>query len=281
MLPKQLKGDLAKQHKSSKTKLSVKEQNQSKNVKKLRASKANSTSSSLISHEINGLQDLHDCVDKLLELVSIQQALAQDEQKKWINESLNGSLRLLDMCGIAKDSLVQTKEAVPGLQSIFRRRRCCDTELTSEVKKYLTSRKTVKKTIQKTLKNLNQRSSLISEEHETDDMLREVEAVTFNVIESLLSLISGPRAPSKISSWSVSKLMQPKKVARKETDINEFEKVDAELSRIVAHKTIKFNNIQSRLKELKSNIEDLEKEVKSVNRRLIKTKVNLLNILKN
>ncbi|XP_044508835.1 uncharacterized protein LOC123227777 [Mangifera indica] len=251
-------------------------------VSSFRASQATSTSSSSISHEINGLQDLHDCVDKLLQSASIQQALAQHEQKKWVDELLNGSLRLLDICGIAKDSLVQTKEAVQGLQSIFRRRRCDDIELTSEVKKYLTSRKAVKKSIQKTLKNLNQRSSTIGVEHETSIMLREVEAVTFNVIESLLSLISGPRAPSKLSSWSVvSKLMQPKEVACKETYINEFEKVDAELSSIIAYKTSKSNSTHNQLKELESNIQELEEGVDSLYRRLIKTRVSLLNILNN
>ncbi|XP_044489083.1 uncharacterized protein LOC123213678 [Mangifera indica] len=251
-------------------------------VSRFRPSQATSTSSSSISHEINGLQDLHDCVDKLLQSASLQQTLAQHEQKKWVDELLNGSLRLLDICGIAKDSLVQTKEAVQGLQSIFRRRRYDDIELTSEVKKYLTSRKLVKKSIQKTLKNLNQRSSTIGVENETSVMLRKVEAVTLNVIESLLSLISGPRAPSKLRGWSlVSKLMQPKGVACKETDINEFEKVDAELSIIIAYKTSKSDSIQNQLKELESSIQDLEEGVESLNRRMIKTRVSLLNILNN
>ncbi|XP_044508829.1 uncharacterized protein LOC123227772 [Mangifera indica] len=251
-------------------------------LSRLRASKATSISSSSISHDINGLQDLHDCVNKLLHLASIQQALAQVEQKKWVDELLNGSLRLLDICGIAKDSLVQTKEAVQGLQSIFRRRRCDDIELISKVKKYLTSRKTVKKTIQKTLKNINQRTSPISEEHETSVMLTEVEAVTFNVIESLFSLISGPRAPSKLSSWSlVSKLMQRKEVACKETDINEFEKVDAELSSIIVHKASGSDNIQNQLKELEFSVQNLEDGVESLSIRLIKTRVSLLNILNN
>ncbi|XP_031275460.1 uncharacterized protein LOC116133934 [Pistacia vera] len=249
-------------------------------LSRLRASQATSTSS--ISHGINGLQDLHDCVDKLLQLASIQQALAQDEL-------LTGSLRLLDICGIAKDSLVQTKEAVQGLQSIFRRRRCDDIELTSKVKKYLTSRKTVKMTIQKALKNLkamkNQRISPICEKDESNAticILREVEAVTFNVIESLLSLISGPKVPSKLSSWSVvSKLIHSKKVAGEETEINEFENLDAELSTIIAHKTSKSDNIQNQLKELESSIQDFEDGLESLSRRLIKTRVSLLNILNN
>ncbi|XP_031248927.1 uncharacterized protein LOC116106740 [Pistacia vera] len=242
-------------------------------LRRLRASQSTSTSSSSISHQINGLQDLHDCVDKLLQLSHVQ-------QKDLVDELLNGSLRLLDICGIAKDSLLQTKEAVQELQSIFRRRRGDDIELTSAVKKYLTSRKTVKKTIQKALKVIkNQSSSPINEEQATTSILKEVEAITFNVIESLLSLISGPR---KLSSWSVvSKLMHPKKVASEETNTNGFEEMDAKLSILIGHKTSKSENIQNQLKEMESNVQHLEDGLESLSRRLIKTRVSLLNILYN
>ncbi|XP_031248926.1 uncharacterized protein LOC116106739 [Pistacia vera] len=263
-------------------------------LSRVRASEATSTSSSSISHQINGLQDLHDCVDKLLQLSLIQQALAQDEQKKGVDELLNGSLRLLDLCSIAKDSLLQTKECVKGLQSILRRRRADDMELNSEVKKYLTSRKAMKKATHKALVTLkgkqNKCASAINDKNETKatiSMLREVEAITFTVTESLLSFISGPRTPSKRSSWSlVSKLMQPKRIAceEDEADINEFEKVNAALSTIISQKTGKSDNIShvlNQLKELERSIQDLEEGLECLSRRLIRTRVPLLNILKN
>ncbi|KAK0580947.1 hypothetical protein LWI29_007972 [Acer saccharum] len=179
---------------------------------RLRSFQATSTSSSsyLICHDINGLQDLHGCVDKLLQLPLIQQALGQGQQKKWVDELLNGSLRILN-------ALLQTKECVQGLSSVLRRRR--GDEISSEVKKYLTSRKAVKKTIKKALKGMEiKHSSKTSEEHETITMLREVKAITFVVFESILSLISRPRsASSKLSGWSlVSKLVQPKRIACEE-----------------------------------------------------------------
>ncbi|XP_031281257.1 uncharacterized protein LOC116139732 [Pistacia vera] len=142
-------------------------------------------------------------------------------------------------------------------------------ELTSEVKKYLTFRKAMKKATHKALVNLkgmqNKCASAINEKNETKatiSMLREVEAITFTVTESLLSFISGPRTPSKLSSWSlVSKLMQPKRIAceEDEADINEFEK----------------------LKELECSIQDLEEGLECLSGRLIRTRVPLLNILKN
>ncbi|XP_044490004.1 uncharacterized protein LOC123214311 [Mangifera indica] len=134
-------------------------------LSRLNASEFTCTSSSSISIEINGLQELHDCVDKLLQLSLSHQ------QKQSFEELLNGSLGLLDICSIAKDALMQTKESVQGIQSIFRRRRGDNIELTAEVNKYLISRKAVKKTIQKSLKTLKclkqQNSSPICGGYET------------------------------------------------------------------------------------------------------------------
>ncbi|KAM5562709.1 hypothetical protein ABKV19_017759 [Rosa sericea] len=90
---------------------------------RLRSSESTSTSSSTISHKLSGLQDLHDCVDRLLQLPLNQQALAQEKHQKCANELLDGSLRLLDVCSTAKDALLQTKECMQNLQSIIRRRR--------------------------------------------------------------------------------------------------------------------------------------------------------------
>ncbi|KAH7574812.1 hypothetical protein JRO89_XS02G0007900 [Xanthoceras sorbifolium] len=252
-------------------------------LSRLRSSQASSTtSSSSICHEINGLQDLHGCVDKLLQLPLIQQALGQEQQRKWVDELLSGSLRILDISSVAKDALLQTKEYAQGLHSVLRRRR--GDEISSEVKKYLTSRKAVKKTVKKALKGIeNKCSSKIGEEHETITMLREVEAVTFVVFESLLSLISGgPKASPKLSGWPlVSKLVQPKRIAGEvdESNMNEFEKVDA--AALIAHKTSNSDNIIHVLRQLESNIQDLEEGLECLSRHLIKSRVSVLNILNN
>ncbi|KAI9181060.1 hypothetical protein LWI28_010967 [Acer negundo] len=254
-------------------------------LSRLRSSQATSTSSSSssssICHEINGLQDLHGCVDKLLQLPLVQQALGQEQQKKLVDELLDGSLWILDVSSIAKDALLQTKECLQGLSSVLRRRR--GDEISSEVKKYLTSRKAVKKTIRKALKGMeNKCSSKTNEEHETITMLRDVKAATSTVFESLLSLISGPKASSK-SGWSlVSKLIHSKRIAcaEEESNMNEFVKVDAALSTL----TSKSDNIicvQNQLKELESNIQDLEEGIECLSRHLIKSRVSLLNILNN
>ncbi|XP_021801148.1 uncharacterized protein LOC110745377 [Prunus avium] len=120
-----------------------------------RSSEATSTSSTSISHKLTGLQDLHNYVDRLLQLPLTQQGLAQEQNEKSTNELLDGSLRLLDVCSTTKDALLQTKECVQDLQLIMRRRRGGESEaLTTEVRKYLSSRKMVKKAIHKDMVNL-------------------------------------------------------------------------------------------------------------------------------
>ncbi|KAL6278458.1 hypothetical protein ACE6H2_022059 [Prunus campanulata] len=148
---------------------------------RLRSSEATSTSSTSISHKLTGLQDLHDCVDRLLQLPLTQQALAQEQNEKSTNELLDGSLRLLDVCSSAKDALLQTKECVQDLQSIMRRTQGGESgALTTEVRKYLTSRKMAKKAIHKAMVNLKGSSfSSLSKDNETIavvSMLRDIEA---------------------------------------------------------------------------------------------------------
>ncbi|PRQ25114.1 hypothetical protein RchiOBHm_Chr6g0280051 [Rosa chinensis] len=245
---------------------------------RLRSSEATSTSSSSVSHKLSDLHDLHDCVDRLLQLPLTQQALAQEQHQKWANELLDGSIRLLDVCSVAKDALSQAKECIQDLQSIIRRRHGDESAvLTSEARKYLTSRKTVKKVLHKALENMKSTanrstfSSVHKEEVTIVSKLRDVEAITVSVFESVLSFISGPK--SRPSSWSlVSKIVQSKKVACElEANVNEFAEVDAAL------KSLK--SAHNQLNNLESCIQDQEEGLESLFRQLIKTRVSLLNIL--
>ncbi|PRQ25103.1 hypothetical protein RchiOBHm_Chr6g0279941 [Rosa chinensis] len=161
-------------------------------------------SSSSISHKLSGLQDIHDCAEKFLLLPLNQQALKQECGDTWINQLLDGSSRLLDVCGIIKDALLQTKECTHELRSIRSRRRGVDTSFMSEVSKYLTCRKDVKKAINKASKLRDSKST--DKTHETPaivKMLKELDAVTSAVFESLFSFIASSNLKSKSSTWSL------------------------------------------------------------------------------
>ncbi|XP_031286825.1 uncharacterized protein LOC116145507 [Pistacia vera] len=192
---------------------------------RLKASEAASSSSS-ISHKLNGLQDLHDCINKLLLLPS----LAQEKHEKSFDELLDRSLRLLDLCSTAKDEVLGLKEG---------------------------GKKGSAKGLGRS-EGHEKRNAFSNNDNES--ILKEVEAITLNVFESLLSFISGPQAQSKISGWSlVSKLMHHKKVAcvEEEIEANEFAKVDASLQFLIGNKTCK-SDYMKQVADLQNQLKNLE-----------------------
>ncbi|VVB10244.1 unnamed protein product [Arabis nemorensis] len=222
---------------------------------RLRSSEAASSSS--ICQRLSNLQDLHESLEKLLRLPITQQALSQDQ----IEKLLDGSLKILDLCNVAKDVLSQMKEGLKEIQSILRRKRG---DLSAEVKKYLASRKFLKKSFQKVIKNLK----VCQNNDESLVVFGEAEAVTIALFESMFSFMSGSKACGK---WSlVSKLMNTNK-ATCEAEENEFTMVDSEFQ---SEKSLKAEDVQN----LESCIQDLEDGIESLSKSLIKYRVSILNI---
>ncbi|XP_022135908.1 uncharacterized protein LOC111007746 [Momordica charantia] len=255
------------------------------------ASEATSSTSSELCHKLNGLQDLHDCIDRLLLLPLTQNALVQESDKRWLDDILEGSVRLLDLCDIAKDALLQTKECVHELELVLRRRRGGEMFIANELQKCLSARKLVKKTIYKALKTVETKSCEKSQATPAIvSLLKQVEAISYNIVESLLSFIAGPKLPSNSSRWSlISKLVQPKRIACEveEASKNEVAMVDAALYTVSSQKTnkpdflVQVDNLQSSLKIFGSNIQEVEGDLEALYKRLIKTRVSLLNIFNN
>ncbi|XP_050280353.1 uncharacterized protein LOC126721353 [Quercus robur] len=201
---------------------------------------------------------------------------------------LDGSLRLLDICDMARDALLQTKECTRELQSTLRRRPGNKMEISGEVEKYLASRKGVKKEM-KVLKGMkNKFNYKNTEDILIISLLKDLEAATLTGFDSLLTYIAKSKLQSKSSSWSlVSKLVHHKRVACEceETDANEFEMVDEALQSLISHKPSKsdyslvIDNVQTWLGKLELNIQDLEEVFECLSRSIVKTRVSLLNIL--
>ncbi|KAI3945659.1 hypothetical protein MKW92_004858 [Papaver armeniacum] len=193
---------------------------------------------------------LHECVEDFL----------STQDGKCLDSGLDRSIILLDVCSIIKDVLSQTKQSVQQLQSSIHRR-------SNEVSEYMISRKKISKVIRKCLSDLKNNKKVDTEV----TVLREVEATTLAVLESLLSFVSEP----KKNKYLISKLMLTKQVSNKET--SEVMEVDTAVKALT--KGIEVNNVQKTLKALEMTLEDLEDKLEVVFRCLIKTRVSLLDIL--
>ncbi|KAG5547559.1 hypothetical protein RHGRI_013297 [Rhododendron griersonianum] len=237
---------------------------------------------------LSGLENMYDRLDDFLQLPHTQQAFAQQRHEKWVEVVLEKYLGLLDGCATAKDVSSQTRQDLQGLLSTLRRRREAN-----DFSKYLNSKKKTKKSIQKSLKDLKSIKTkhtveALGKSQEILDLLNEVEAATVGAFETLLSYISGTKAESRLSGFSLaSKLMHRKSVASKdeETNTNMFEKFDVLLHSLNNHKTSKSDNtvhvenVQNLLGKMELSIQEVEEELECLFRRLIKTRVTLLNIL--
>ncbi|XP_058750469.1 uncharacterized protein LOC131623479 [Vicia villosa] len=259
------------------------------NLQRLKTSDgASSLSSSLICNKLNGMQDLHDCVDNLLQLPIEQQTLAQECNEKCIDDLLEGSLRILDICSIAKECLLLSKENTHELQSVIRRKRGNETGFKVEGVKYMALRKNMKKHIRKALANLKAMKLIASSSNNKDNnsspmlgFLKEAETITITSLEHLLLFISDPKGQSKNRRWSaISKLMHSKRVIcdSQDSNTNEFEKVDAALLSLISHKSSSAEIFQSHMEDLDMCIQDLETGVEQISRKLIRNRVSLLNI---
>lgn len=246
-------------------------------LSRVRASEAASTSTlPSMSSRLADLKNLYECTDDLLQLPHIQRAISQSCQNKWADELLDGYLRLLDACTTTRDIFSQVKQSVQELLSALRRK---DRD---ELSGYLTSRRHSKKIIQKALKNfrkINNKQSVITPEKDNEtvavyNMMKEIESITLNLFDSFLSHISGAKMPST-NSWSLmSKLMKKDR----ESDVNEFEKVDSFINQKLSNKN-DVEELQNQLGDILTSIQTVEEELECSFRCLIKSRVSLLNIL--
>lgn len=248
---------------------------------------ASCSSLSSMSNNVGGLKTLYKGIDDLLLLPHTQQIISRDlSQERFVDQVLDGYIRLLDACSTAKDLVSNTKQRTQELLSALRRKDA------DGILSYLNCRKKSKKSIHNSLKDLRSFRSkpnvLATLENgcETSELvckLNEAESVTIARLESLLSCLIGTRMPARQSGWSlVAKLMHSKKVSmnsrgEEATCLNEFEKMDALLQ--MSLEGVQVEGLMSLLKEVESSIRSVEEELECLFRQLIRTRVSLLNIL--
>ncbi|KAL8059349.1 hypothetical protein ABFX02_03G081000 [Erythranthe guttata] len=231
---------------------------------RLRDSETNSVCSNLAS-----LRNLHEGINDLIQMPSVQQTLSQGN---WINELLDGSLKLVDLCAISRDIVSLTKESVQDLESSIRRNKA-ETATSADVSAYVASRKQIVKMVNKSIKNLKSFNHKSTTDNDLWTMLREAESRDLSVLKSVLILLSGE---NEKSSWSL---------LSKFTTQNSrvySESVAEDLSSLNIQKSTKNMDCKNMLKQLKSSettIQEIEEGLEALFRSLVKTRVSLLNVL--
>lgn len=98
---------------------------------------ASSSSHTLACQKLDGLKNLYECVDDVLQLPLSQQVLYHERSGKWEEEVLDGSLLLLDVCGSVRDIYLQKEESIQEVESSLRRKRGGEVETLYDLQKGL------------------------------------------------------------------------------------------------------------------------------------------------
>ncbi|KAL0314465.1 UNVERIFIED_CONTAM: hypothetical protein Sangu_2290900 [Sesamum angustifolium] len=120
---------------------------------RLKSSESASTSTTSICSNLVSLRDLHEGLNNLIQMPSFQQARSQGEGENWVNELLEESLRLVDLCGFSRDVVCLTKESIQDLESAIRRNGG-EKATRDHINAYVASRKKINKMVNKSIKNL-------------------------------------------------------------------------------------------------------------------------------
>ncbi|KAF3623945.1 putative B3 domain-containing transcription factor VRN1-like [Capsicum annuum] len=120
-----------------------------------------------------GLEELYKRVNDLLNLPQTLQFFSQHQHEKWVKDLLDKSMRLLDVCGTARELVLQCKENVRYLQFALRRSKGGSTTEAIMIR-FASSCKKIKKEAKKLV--LVQRKL----DQETESVFNEVDYVLFN-----------------------------------------------------------------------------------------------------
>ncbi|KAG5530106.1 hypothetical protein RHGRI_030467 [Rhododendron griersonianum] len=268
-------------------------------LNKLKISEASSTTTKAekICSGLLGLNEVYKCLDEVLKLPLTQKALSLDQHERWIDESLDASVRLLDVCSTARDFTSQIKERVIDLESAIRRKKG-DSRIQICTAEYFSFRKEMNKGVKKLIKDVKQIDSKISslplldqqleDDHHVTAVIRvqkEVSWISMSVYNSLLLFFSPRISKPKSKNWS--KLLDKGRVACEEQkgNGNELQRVDVALSNIwqcggssdQVGENMKM--AQNGLEELEASIESIENGLECLFKGLIKARASLLNIV--
>ncbi|CAH8258330.1 unnamed protein product [Arabidopsis lyrata] len=219
-----------------------------------------------------GLRELHDCVNYLLDhCPKTRESLSQQGQEKCTEQVSEASLRMLDICNVSKDVMTLVKHSLQDLQLTLRGSESSD--VNEKIAAYNRYKNKLKKETLKCLnclKNMKGSEGRVAMPIEQNllfvaEVLKEVRRVVVTMVESLFSLGCIPWLEKRSSKGSLSSI---------------FTIRSSYLLDDVWDETA-VQSATTRLEAAEIAVEELEIELESIFRRLIQTRVSLLNILTN
>ncbi|XP_039134315.1 uncharacterized protein LOC120271701 [Dioscorea cayenensis subsp. rotundata] len=235
----------------------------------------------MICKSLSSLSAFYDCTEELLHLPSNQQAFSHSQKKKWVEEELDASLRLVELYAIIRDTLAATKEHGQELEMVLRRKRSMTNERKHQF--HMQSEKKTRKSIKNCVKALKQMDGKDSDRSTVSTIFTEARDVTIFLLQSVASSLP-PSSTQKKSRWSlVSKALHKKKVTCEEfEDSNCGNFSFNSICECVSCKDVDALRVvkaQDQLAEMRSSLEGPEMELESLYSKLIRNRVSLLNLL--
>ncbi|CAN4078635.1 unnamed protein product [Withania somnifera] len=211
-----------------------------------------------------GLEKLYKCIDDLLNL---PQSLSRSIDAKWADDLLDKSVRLLDVCGTARELVSQYKENVRDLQSSLRRRKG-DSTTDDSVVRFTSFSKKIKRDAKRLVLTLKQMDLetvipvLLDADQDTiaaTRALREANAVCISIFQMLFSFLCVQPLKPKQSKWSLlSRLVHKDRIAPEVQEEN--------------------LSLETRLETFEAYLNNLENALEATFRCLIRSRSSLLNV---
>ncbi|KAK9064981.1 hypothetical protein SSX86_016364 [Deinandra increscens subsp. villosa] len=224
-------------------------------LKSREASSSSVADAETICGSLVRLKSLYASVNDLISLPQTQLALSHMKEDKLVDELLDRSMSLLDVCGSIKDAMEQIKDHIRNTQSAFRRRK----EGLKSDSSSLLKMKDAKRAIL-ALKQLDNKIGgivLSDVDHHLSSLIRSVRdtsALSLSIFGSLLLSNSIFLGKPKSTKWTIVS------------------------SLIHKRKTVGADQPHISSEALETHIEVIEESLDCMSRTLIKARVSLLNI---
>ncbi|KAM0067768.1 hypothetical protein Hdeb2414_s0002g00065211 [Helianthus debilis subsp. tardiflorus] len=269
-------------------------------LSKIKTTVAEASSAEAICNNLSQLTGLYKCMNNLLASPTTQVLMSHEQNKKWVHELVDESVKFLDICGSISEMLSEIKGHSRDLVCALRRRMGDQRITENSIMKYNCFRKKLKKHVKGLNTSLKQVDNLSagggsvvvdSNNHHLAAVIRAVIGVSEMTIlgfESLLMFFSA--SVPKPNRWStvVSKIMHKEMVAcedqKENGSVNDFENIDAALKILCKFGfcSEKGNHVQiaqCRLERVGAHIERMESGLECIFRFLFQTRVSLLNFI--